>query len=188
MAKINAQKLEEFFFKTLSLYKSLEPYKEVYDKVSTPIDTAFKNYEKAIKGDIISSDNDDINKLWALAKVWKNVLDTMTRKDENYWMDRSGVNMLDKASIPIAVNKLKDLQHNLKLISAASDACHQLIWAMNVSDHIDIKGVAESLLSTKALDIEARRQALKEFKDCISMVDRILPALNNALFYFEKVR
>lgn len=186
MAKINTQKIDACLEKIHALYKYLSPYKEFYDKVTAPVDQIFSSYEKAIKGDIIKSENEDINKLWALARTWKNGLDKISRKDENFWVDRNGLNMLDRRTVGPVVNSLREIRDSLKDIKNAADGFSMLIITISINDHVDIKGALEGLQTTKVLDIEARKRSKNEFTDCVSMVDRILPALNNAINCFHR--
>ena len=181
MSTINTQKIKDCLGKINDLYKYLKPYKEFYDSVTAPIELMFNSYEKAIKGDIIKSENEDINKLWALAKTWKNELDKISKKDENFWLDRNGLNMLDRKTVSPVAFSLREIRDSLKDIRIAADALAMMIISMSISDHLEIVGVLEGLQTTKVLDIEARRKSRNEFRDCVDMVDRIMPALNNAI-------
>lgn len=182
------QQLETLFFKMLRAYQIIEPFKEVYDTTKESFGNAVKRMEMAIKGEIISSDNEDVNKLWALAKTIKRKLGGLVSKDVNYWFEKSNGNILDKSSIRAAIAELKTVLSGLEEMQHVSECCKALLVVINVNDHMDIKGAAGTLVSTKALDIEARRLAYKDYGMCIEYISKIKLQVNMAIKGFERHR
>jgi hypothetical protein len=182
----NFQQIETLFFKLLRAYQKIEPYKEAYDTATETFGNAVKQMERAIKGDIISSDNEDVNRLWAIAKSMKKKLSGLVSKDENYWIEKSKGNLLNKSSIRAAIIELRSIITDLDEMQQVSEACKALLVVLNVNDHMDIKGVASALVSTKALDIEARRLAYKDYTNCIEYISKIKLSVNLAMKAFQK--
>jgi hypothetical protein len=178
MANATAHDVESLVFKTLDLIRKIEPLKDSFDRSYTPIESALKKYEDVVKGDLLATDNEDINKMWALAKLWKSQLNKIANKDENYWMEMSGVNVFVRSTIQTAINKLKEVLTNLINMKESSKVCATMITVLNVNDHMDIKGWSSMMVSTKWLDIEGRKKARQEFIDCSEMISGIEKRLN----------
>lgn len=184
----NYQQIEILFFKLLRAYQKIEPYKEAYDTTTETFGNAVKRMEMAIKGDIIASDNEDVNKLWAIAKTMKKKLVGFVSKDINYWLEKTNGNIMNKSSVRAAIAELKGLLASFEEMQHVSEAYKALLVVLNVNDHMDIKGVASALVSTKALDIEARRLAYKDYANCIENISKIKLQINMAIKAFERDR
>jgi hypothetical protein len=161
----------------IKVWEALAPARET----AATFDEAVRRTLKTLEGDLIHSDNDQINQVWAVGKVWSHQLAELARKDQNYWIDVSGSNLLSEKQTVSAFEYLLAKKTTLEALREACDGLRGLILAVSIADHMDIKGVASTLVSTKALDIAARKEAQKEFEICVKLIDKIIPSLVQAM-------
>jgi hypothetical protein len=151
-------------------------------------DKAFKAASRAVAGDPISSDNEAVNQLYNIGRTINQELRTVEKWDENDWILDSGSTMFSLDDNTRALKILLDWRNRLY---AARDECVGLriaLQVINVNDHQNVKGLASTMLTTKGLDIEARKRALKTFDTCISQIDAIMPKVNNTVKRVEDLK
>ena len=64
---------------------------------------------------------------------------------------------------------------------ADSNLIHSKIIILNISDHMDVKGWSSFFDSAKALDVETRKRAIQDFRDCEYLINKITFILNSAI-------
>src|SRR5262245_24539376 len=135
-------------------------------RVYGPAEKALEGVGRALDGDLIASENEKINEVRRHVKALNRELGPTARRTRNDWMSWSGTNAFSIRETTAAVQKLQSEQERLLRIEANCGTLRTLVLALNVSDHMNIKGVARALTSLKPLDIEARKEAVDELDRC----------------------
>ncbi len=184
MERITKQ-IDDIFFWAAKLNQKIDAPLKVLKKANDHSDELARNYER-VKGDIFKSENENINRLRALAITWEKKVNFLATKDENYFFEISGFTALSKEAIHQTISFLEIQKMNISKIRELSHVCVSLVYTLSVSDHMDVKGLAEGLISTKWLDIEGRKKTIKSFENTIRGINRVLPKLENAMSYCRR--
>jgi hypothetical protein len=161
-------------------WETVKPIKEGYDKISEHIERLDKNIDEALKGNPFISDNDDINTLRALGKATNHRLAEWARKDENYWIDWSKVNVLMKETIPLAVARLEQQTRQLEGLEKIAPVALTFLQLINFTDKTKIDYWLGFATSLKIGDGIARDEARTEFLAWGSKIAIIKPRIENA--------
>lgn len=92
-----ASKADKFVESASAIWKSFKAVKKAigpFSQVSTALDLT----NKAASGELPAY-NAEIEKLRVFAAGQKDRLASLAQKDENYWIDLSGVNLFDRSTI-----------------------------------------------------------------------------------------
>jgi hypothetical protein len=156
----------------------------VADTITSASDAALR----AINGDLIKSENDEINMIWAVGKAWNQQLALLAQHDENYWTDISGSDLANPARTTRALQNLLLTRKKLIDLRELCEAMKMMVIGVSVTDHMDVKSWGSSMTSLKAVDIEARKQSYRTLDRCIANVDTILPRLTRATEAVENLQ
>ncbi|HVP46624.1 MAG TPA: hypothetical protein VMT32_08575 [Bryobacteraceae bacterium] len=132
-------------------------------------------------GDLTSSDY-SINRLAKLARYLHSEMAKLARHDENWWVEVSGVNLLQREQTTEA---LQNLQQQRQLLLNLQECCDGLkglaVVAMGAA-HLNIKGIAKMYMpSLVAIDGIVVNQILDHLDNCNKCIDSSLGKLENAI-------
>ena len=190
MAAANADKAREDFIKAqarrmLDLLVKLAPVpKGVQDayKVSKETDKALSMVDTTLSSGTLSASDNNINRLASIARNLRNDLATLNRKDENWWVHTSGVNLFSRGDSTKAIQLLEQQRKHLLALREASDGLHTLVGVAFAATVADVKGLAKLYIpSIVALDGIVAKEARNDFSACQNLIDSILAKVERVI-------
>ena len=132
-------------------------------------------------GELTSSDY-SINKLAQLARYLHTETAKLARHDENWWVEVSGVNLLQHDQTTEALQKLQQQRRLLLNLKECCDGLKGLAVVAMGAAHMNIKGIAKMYMpSLVAMDGIVMNQTLDHLDNCAKCIDSSLSKLENAI-------
>lgn len=132
-------------------------------------------------GEITSSDY-SINKLAKVARYLHAETAKLARHDESWWVEVSGVNLLQPQQTTEALQKLQQQRQLLLNLKECCDGLKGLAVVAMGAAHLNIKGIAKMYVpSLVAIDGIVIHQTLDHLDNCAKCIDLSLAKLENAI-------
>lgn len=159
-------------------WSKLSPMADAADNLGKALDVAGQAIESSGQ---IPSTIDELNLAWATGIAWRRELVELDGKDVNDWLGESTANVFDGDATRRALTVMEQRSERLDAVHEAAGGMQALVNTIFLADNMDVKGIAKSFTSLKALDYMAQKEAVKEFGRVQELVDRIRPDIDLAL-------
>jgi phage-related minor tail protein len=171
--------------KALEANELIKQIKEKTDRLTVPMEQTIGRFADALEGNPFRSDNPQINLIHDIVLGWNNKHGDAARRDVNKWIDLA---TLDGRDDDTAIRQLEAERDQFRRFAKACAAQTYVVWALNVADHMDVKNYGQWLVSTKLLDIEARRDTLAEINRCLTHSENAVQQLDRAIGVMRETR
>jgi hypothetical protein len=164
--------------KALEANELIKQIKEKTDRVTVPLEQAIGRFADALEGDPFRSNNPQVNLIHDIVLGWNNKYGDVARWDPNKWIEIATLNGKDDDT---AIRQLEAERDQFRHLAKGCEALDSVVRALNIADHMDVKDFGQWLISTKSLDIEARRETLVEINRCSIHMKNAVQQLDSAI-------
>ena len=112
----------------------------------------------------LASDNEDVNRLFAIASQLNNHLAALSRRSPNYWLEHSGANLFNHADSTEALKRLVTVREDLEAMSSAAEGLSSLTKLISAKDYAFEKGVSAMYTTATVADLHARQETWQTFR------------------------
>jgi hypothetical protein len=171
--------------KSVDLIVKISPLPDVVKegyKVAREIDKAVTTAEKANSGFELTSTDYSINKIAEVSKFIHNETASLARRDENWWMENSRVNLFDSQETTRALQVLQDKRTLLLDLKEACDGLKTLAKVAMAAANVNFKGLAKLYVpSLVVLDGIVTKESCERFDYSISAIDKVVPMIERMI-------
>lgn len=171
--------------KSVDLIVKISPLPDVVKegyKVAREIDKAVTTAEKANSGFELTSTDYSINKIAEVSKFIHNETASLARRDENWWMENSRVNLFDSQETTRALQVLQDKRTLLLDLKEACDGLKTLAKVAMAAANANLKGLAKLYVpSLVVLDGIVTKESCERFDYSISAIDKVVQMIERMI-------
>jgi hypothetical protein len=171
--------------KSVDLIVKISPLPDVVKegyKVAREIDKAVTTAEKANSGFELTSTDYSINKIAEVSKFIHNETASLARRDENWWMENSRVNLFDSQETTRALQVFQDKRTLLLDLKEACDGLKTLAKVAMAAANVNFKGLAKLYVpSLVVLDGIVTKESCERFDYSISAIDKVVPMIERMI-------
>lgn len=173
-------KLDEFLINAGKSWKLMKEVKEKVEPFSKAND-AFEIANRAMSGELTAY-SPGVEKVRVYVANQKDKLAELARQDENYWMERSGANVLDPVAMMKAKNAVDEWTKNFSQLKYVMQQFLPVVQsAQSLVSNTGVVAVHSALeeSSLPALDGIALSQVIGDLNNSVRSIDLILQRLRN---------
>lgn len=171
--------------KSVDLIVKISPLPDVVKegyKVAREIDKAVTTAEKANSGFELTSTDYSINKIAEVSKFIHNETASLARRDENWWMENSRVNLFDSQETTRALQVFQDKRTLLLDLKEACDGLKTLAKVAMAAANANLKGLAKLYVpSLVVLDGIVTKESCERFDYSISAIDKVVQMIERMI-------
>jgi hypothetical protein len=171
--------------KSVDLIVKISPLPDVVKegyKAAREIDKAVTTAEKANSGFELTSTDYSINKIAEVSKFIHNETASLARRDENWWMENSRVNLFDSQETTRALQVFQDKRTLLLDLKEACDGLKTLAKVAMAAANANLKGLAKLYVpSLVVLDGIVTKESCERFDYSISAIDKVVPMIERMI-------
>ncbi len=157
-----------------------EVAKEGY-KVVRELDKTASVGAGATAGELTSSDY-SVNLVASISKFIYNQTTSLARRDENWWMDNSKVNLLDPKETTLALHMFSEKRKLLLDLKETCDGVKDLALVAMAAANANVKGLARLYIpSLVAVDGVVTKESCDRLEYAISAIDKIVDLLEKVM-------
>lgn len=173
-----AKFIKEQANKILGLLISISPapgaVKSAY-KLSGETTKALSLTESTLGTGKLSASDANLNRLATISQRLVSELSALDRKDENWWIEASGANLLSKGESTRALKHLVEQQAKLKALREACEGLKTLAAVAFANTVANVKGLAKLYIpSIPMIDGMVTKDIQRDFDVCIRLINSIL--------------
>jgi hypothetical protein len=171
--------------KSVDLIVKISPLPDVVKegyKVAREIDKAGTTADKAYSGFELTSTDYSINKIAEVSKFIHNETASLARRDENWWMENSRVNLFDSQETTRALQLFQDKRTLLLDLKETCDGLKTLALVAMAAANANVKGLAKLYVpSLVALDGFVTKESCERFDYSISAIDKVVQMIERLI-------
>jgi hypothetical protein len=174
--------------KISDLKKLYEPIKSI-NKGNSEVSRAFDAYARAQRTGLITGDNEAVIMADNIAQNYQKQLSPVANWDENQWIANSSYNALQRTTWATGIAELRAEKRGYEDLKDAFEGMARMLYALSITDNIDVKGWAKLFCpSLKAIDEIHRQDVIRRFNGLQTTVGHIVTRIDNVLKVLERTR